>query len=249
MNVDSTPRALLVAGIVALACSALVSVAISILRPQQIELQSFDRYRAILRTTGLSAANQMSDEAVLADYRALDARIVDFDTDWFVDASNGHAFDHWQLDQAEPAADVDKGQAQWAPVYLVRDERRLVSIVLPFDGPGMWAPILGYIALADDLNTVSGVVIYRHGDTPGIGDQIEDPAWLEQWRGKQIRDREGVLRFRVTKDANGPHEVDFISGASITTEATGDGAREWLGDERFGPFLKRLREQEEVSVE
>ena len=64
------------------------------------------------------------------------------------------------------------------------------------------------------------------------------------WHGKRILDEDGTLRFRVTSDATGPFEVDLISGASVTSEATGELVRTWLGDEGFGPFLKQLDKNE-----
>jgi Na+-transporting NADH:ubiquinone oxidoreductase subunit NqrC len=38
--------------------------------------------------------------------------------------------------------------------------------------------------------------------------------------------------------------VDLISGASVTSEATGEFVRSWFGDAGYGPFLKTLDENE-----
>jgi len=247
MNVDTFPRTLLVAAAVALFCSAMVSLAVHFLRPLQVGLQSLERNRAILEAADLLPPGEVSDRDVVSRYLDLDAQVVDLDTGWFTGGFDAHAYDHWRLRDEGQAAAVDPGadgRKRYVPVYLVRKAASLQKIVLPVDGSGMWSTIYGYVALGKDLNTISGVTFHRHGETPGVGDLIEDEAWLAAWHGKRIRDEDGTLRFRVTRDATGSFEVDLISGASVTTQAAGELVRTWLGDEGFGPFLKKLDENE-----
>lgn len=241
MNVDTLPRTLIVAAGVALFCSAMVSAAVHFLRPLQTAFESLERNRAVLAAGDLLPSDEVSDREVVATYLDLDARIVDLDTGWFAAGFDAHAYDHWQQREADEPAIEDR---RYVPVYLVRKARGFEQIVLPVDGHGMWSDIYGYIALGPDLNTITGVTFHRHGETPGIGDRIQDPSWLETWRGKRIRDADGATRFRVTKDASGQFEVDIVSGASVTTGATGDIIRDWLGDDGFGPFLENLAENE-----
>ena len=247
MNVDTAPRTLLVAGVVTLFCSAMVSLAVHFLRPLQVGLQSLERNRAILEAADLLPPGDVSNRDVVSRFLDLDAQVIDLDTDWFADGIDAHAYDHWRLHDEVPAAEADPGTddgKRYVPVYLVRKAGTLEKIVLPVDGSGMWSTIYGYVALGEDLNTITGVTFHRHGETPGVGDRIQDQAWLATWHGKRIQDEDGATRFRVTRDATGPYEVDLISGASVTTEATGELVSTWLGDEGYGPFLKKLDESE-----
>ncbi len=247
MNVDTFPRTLLVAGGVALFCSAMVSLAVYFLRPLQVGLQSLERNRAILVAADLLPPGEVSDREVVSRYLELDAQVVDLGTGWFTGGFDAHAYDHWRLhDESQAAADDPgaDGRKRYVPVYLVRKAASLQKIVLPVDGSGMWSTIYGYVALGKDLNTITGVTFHRHGETPGVGDRIQDEAWLAAWHGKRIRDENGVMRFRVTRGAKGPYEVDLISGASVTSEATGELVRTWIGDEGYGPFLEKLDKNE-----
>jgi Na+-transporting NADH:ubiquinone oxidoreductase subunit C len=243
MNVDTVPRTLLVAAGVALFCSAMVSLAVHYLRPQQVALQSLERNRAILEAADLLPPGEVSDRELVSRYLDLDARVVDLDTAWFAEGFDAHAYDHWRLRDDVQAAASDDGR-RYVPVYLVRKAGRLEKFVLPVDGGGMWSTIYGYVALGEDLNTITGVTFHRHGETPGVGDRIQDEAWLTTWNDKRILDADGAVRFRVTRDATGPFEVDLISGASVTSEATGEFVRSWFGDAGYGPFLKTLDENE-----
>ncbi len=49
----------------------------------------------------------------------------------------------------------------------------------------------GYIALETDATTIIGLRFYDHGETPGLGGEIDDPEWQRLWRGKKIYDDSG----------------------------------------------------------
>lgn len=245
MNVDTPSRTLLVAAGVAVFCSAMVSLTVNFLRPTQLGLQLLERNRAILEAAELLPPGDVTDRELVARFLELDARVVDLDTGWFADGFDAQNYDHWQLRDDAQAAGTELGQVErYVPVYLVRKTDQLERIVLPVDGPGMWSTIYGYVALDEDLNTITGVTFHRHGETPGVGDRVQDPSWLATWHGKRVWDDNGELRFSVTKNASGPYEVDLVSGASVTTEAAGEIVRTWVGEDHFGPFLRRLDNRE-----
>jgi Na+-transporting NADH:ubiquinone oxidoreductase subunit C len=241
VNVDTLPRILAVAAGVALFCSAMVSATVYFLRPMQLAFESLERNRAVLEAGGLLPDDEISDREIVARFLDLDARVVDLDAARFASGFDGRTFDHWQATEQDDAA---AGERRYVPVYLVRQGDRIARIVLPVDGKGMWSRIYGYIALDSDFNTIVGVSFHRHGETPGIGDRIQDASWLESWRGKRLRDADGQLEFRVTKNASGPFEVDVVSGASVSTGATGEIVRTWFGEDGYGPFLEKLPESE-----
>ena len=82
-----------------------------------------------------------------------------------------------------------------------------------------------------------------------LGGEIDNPRWLAQWSGKQLYDRERKLRIAVVKggvDRDSPesrHQVDAISGATLTSRGVSNLMRYWLGDHGFGPYLSQLRSQ------
>jgi len=243
VNVNTVPRTLAVAAIVALACSAMVSSAVYILRPIQQGYARLERNRAILAVAGRLPTGDVADREIVARFIDLEAHVVDTATGNYATNVDARSFDHWKT-EVDPASPVHRPTL--APVYLVRKDKVLERMVLPVHGRGMWSAIYGYVALDADLTTVVDIAFFRHGETPGIGDRIQDPAWLANWRGKRIYDESGEARLRVVKGAQGPYEVDLISGASVTSSATGDLVRYWFGDDGYRLFLDRLRGREEL---
>ena len=129
-------------------------------------------------------------------------------------------------------------RARFAPVYILTDGDDIERVVLPIHGQGMWSRIYGYICLATDLNTVVAIRFYEHGETPGVGDRIQDPKWYAQWSGKRLYDDAGAFALQVTGgDTASPYQVDSISGATITAQGVGKFVNYWLGEDGFGAFL------------
>ncbi len=84
-------------------------------------------------------------------------------------------------------------------VYLLLDDGKLQQLILPVHGKGLWSTMYGFVSLGDDLTTVNGFAFYEHGETPGLGGEIDNPAWKKQWPGKKIYDDQGNTRIEVLK--------------------------------------------------
>ena len=101
----------------------------------------------------------------------------------------------------------------------------LDAIILPVSGKGLWSTCYGYLALAGDKNTVKGIQFYRHGETPGLGGEIENANWTAMWKGKQILNDKGELvsvtvkkgKVDQSKPVEKKHFVDGLAGATITS--------------------------------
>lgn len=257
MSTERVGRTLAVAVAVALACSAMVSLAVHVLRPIQHAYAHVERNRAILEAAGTLDA-EADDAAVVAAYLDLDVRLVDLAAGAFADRSpitDPGGYDHWQVGESDPAslkradATAPTGPARYVPVYLLWRADVLQRLVLPVHGQGMWSTIYGYLALEPDFDTVAALTIYRHGETPGIGDRIEDPQWLARWQGKRVYDEAGDVRIAVVRQPrDSRYQVDLISGASVTSQSVGRLVELWLGEKGYGPLLQRLR-RGETSIE
>jgi Na+-transporting NADH:ubiquinone oxidoreductase subunit C len=130
--------------------------------------------------------------------------------------------------------------------YAVRQEGDLRLLILPVSGEGYQSTLYGYLALDGDLNTIQALSFYEQGETPGLGAQVEDPAWQAQWKGKRVRDTGGTMRVRVAGgDAQTEFEVDGISGATYTSDGVTNLLRFWLGPDGFGPYLERIQRKRE----
>jgi len=265
MSNASPRKALLVVILTAVVCSSLVSAAVVILRPIQLDNQMLVRGRNIVQLTGQLSADQVTDdEQVLELFKSLDARLVNLDEARFDDAFDPRFYDMRravndpELGTAVPA-ELDLAslgrRSRFAPVYLVWRGSELDRIILPVRGAGMWSMMYGYIALEADLNSVAGMTFYEQNETPGLGDQITHEHWLEQWRGREIFNDQGKPVFRVSDDTVRPgsdavrYEVDALSGATVTANAVTALIRYWFGEHGYGPFLSWLREHPPTPAE
>ena len=143
-----------------------------------------------------------------------------------------------------------KRRALQASVYLVEQKGKIKKVILPVHGLGLWSTLYGFIALdSRDINTIRGLVYYEHAETPGLGGEVDNPSWKALWDGKQAFGEDGSIRIDVIKGKVVPgrpesiHQIDGLSGATITARGVKNMLRYWLSPEGFGPYLARLKEQ------
>ncbi|WP_462317805.1 NADH:ubiquinone reductase (Na(+)-transporting) subunit C [Marinilabilia sp.] len=107
------------------------------------------------------------------------------------------------------------------PVYECHLDNGEVKYILPVRGKGLWGPIWGYIALNQDKQTIYGATFDHKGETPGLGAEIANDAFQQQFKGKSIFDNEELVSVQVVKGGapdDAPHSVDAISGGTITSQ-------------------------------
>ena len=224
------------------------------LKPLQLRNAVLARQIEILRVAGLM--EEGGDVDVLFDQ--VEVRVVNLDTGDFVDDIDGATYDQRKAakdpsmsDAVPPEADVAgiQRRARYAPIYVVKDGDEIATIILPIHGYGLWSTMYGFLALEGDASTVKGLTFYEDGETPGLGGEINNPRWQARWVGRQLFDDQGEARLRVIRgspDPNSPeaiHQVDGISGATLTVNGVNNAIEYWFGDSGFGKFLARFRQQ------
>jgi len=249
-----TSKVVLSALLVALVCSTLVTVSTVVLRPVQEQNRQQYMKRNILKVADL----WQKGVAIDIQLQQLETRLVDLASGSFQQVDNAAAYDHLkaahdptQSVALNPEQDIAgiKRRAHLAPVYLVRDDKkRIRKIILPIYGYGLWSTLYGFIALQEDTATVIGLRFYEHGETPGLGGEVDNKRWLNQWQGKRVFDQFWQPQIQLVKggidqsNSMAVHQVDALSGASLTNRGIENLIRFWMGDDGFGPFLTRVRE-------
>ena len=71
-----------------------------------------------------------------------------------------------------------------------------------------------FICLEPDLETLKGIEVLDHSETPGLGGRITEDQFKKQFKGKKLRPKLMVVRERKGEAAN---EVDAITGATNTS--------------------------------
>lgn len=249
---DSTRKTLWVAFSLSMVCAILVSAAVVILQPVQETNKALDRKRNILAAAGLLQEGVSVED----QFKSVQTRIVDLRTGKFTDDVVPENFDQRKSSKdplsseaLTPDQDIAKvfRREHYSLVYLLKDaEGGISKIVLPVRGYGLWSTLYGYIALESDANTVAGIGFYEHGETPGLGGEVDNPRWKAAWPGKQVY-RDGAVQIGLIKGtvdptaANAAWQVDGLAGATITSRGITNLVHFWLGESGFEPFLKNLR--------
>lgn len=251
---DTVSGTFIVAGSLCIACAILVSVTTVILRPFQYANRELDKKKNILLVAGLLDENKNVDDIFNS---RVNAKVVEIETGEYVTNIDPATFD--ALAQAKDSSqnriipsEEDKAgirmRARHAVVYEIKDKQgQLDKILLPIYGKGLWSTLYGFLAVAMDGNTVKGIGFYQHGETPGLGGEVDNPKWKALWDGKLIRDNSGNLALEVMKGAVNPgsskasYQVDGLSGATLTSRGVSDLVRYWLGQDGFASFLDKLK--------
>lgn len=139
-----------------------------------------------------------------------------------------------------------KGNVQRLPLFVAEKDGKTLYI-LPVRGNGLWDAIWGYIALNDDLKTINGVYFDHKGETPGLGANITESFFTEDFKGEHLYDASGNFKgIEISKSNGDPNnedktdnQVDAISGATIT--GNGVGAMINSGIRAYLPYFETLK--------
>lgn len=242
--------------ILAFVCSALVAAAAVGLRPQQEANRAMDQKKNILYAAGLYEEGQTIEQM----FAPIETRVVELATGKFVPESR---IQPQSYEQQKAAMADDTGRKltaeediaklrrleKYSLVYLVKDGDKINQIILPVRGKGLWSTMYAYVAIDSDLTTIRGVSFYQHGETPGLGGEVENRSWLQGWQGKEVYNDNGQVDLEFVKGAMAEdkearlHQIDGLSGATLTTNGVENLMEFWFGEHGFKPFLARLKEE------
>jgi len=252
---DSTWYTIGFAALVCVVCALPIAGAAVALRPKQELNARLDRLGKVLMVAGLMERGEtLTPTELEARFDAsVVARAVDMRTGESVDTIDTKAYDQRRAAR-DPlvSAEAPENAARVlrvpnvAVVYEVMAADTLQAVIVPIQGYGLWSTMYGYLALAPDTRTVSGITFYEHGETAGLGGEIENPRWQAKWVGRKAFNEQGEVALEVIKGAAGPvaddpFRVDGLSGATITSRGVTATLDFWLGPTGFGPYLDRLR--------
>lgn len=259
MQNDSTLKTIIVAAVLCVVCSVLVSAAAVGLKDLQDENKKLDIQKNLLLASGLIEGKATKAE-ILEAYKSIRAQVVDLETGAVTDI-DPTTFDQ-KAARKDPkrnkviSSDEDtagiKTRSKFAVVYKVMEGDEIKMLVLPINGKGLWSTLYGFLALAPDTRTIKGFGFYEHAETPGLGGEVDNPQWKAQWSGKIASDENFEPVIRVIKgsvsssDPAAAHKIDGLSGATITANGVTGLVRYWLGSDGFGPYLAKFRQEHGV---
>ncbi|MCH5239951.1 MAG: NADH:ubiquinone reductase (Na(+)-transporting) subunit C [Muribaculaceae bacterium] len=213
MNKNSNIYTIIYSIVLVVVVGVVLSVVYQALRPKQLENIANDTKKQILASVHISpqkgeSISELFNEHIVSSY------IVNFTGDRVNNTEN--PFDiNMALEIKKPA------EERLLPVYECSTPDGNKFIV-PVYGAGLWGPIWGYVAFDANGNTIYGAYFSHQGETPGLGAEIEKPAFQNQFEGKDIFDSKGdftsIAVVKTGKEPQGKAWVHAVSGGTITSQ-------------------------------
>ena len=204
----------------------MVSLLLALTSTQLKNLQEFnielDKKKNILKCIGRDLSLMEGDE-IIEEYKNNISNIIL--------KLNGDIVSNIASENLESVPNKSTGEVkyflnniEYLPAYKSSNPE---AFIIPISGKGLWSTLFGYFALEMDLNTVIGITFYKHGETPGLGGEVEKKWFQNNFVGKKIFNQTGklvsikVVKGKVNDVYSGQalnHGVDGISGATITSK-------------------------------
>ena len=223
-------RPFLFAAGLCLICSFFLTFAATSLKPMQLKNQAVDKQKNILKVLGVTNSSQKYTNN---DIEQLFSKFI---VAKYVKSNGGLQDEKTDL-----------------PVYLYVKNNKVSAYAIPISGYGLWSTLYGYFSVEGDGETVKGITFYQHGETPGLGAEVEAKWFQDNFIGKKIASNSGefksvgIVRGKVAdvvKKDQQQYYVDGISGATVTSKGVENFLKEGL--KSYEPFSKRLRRKESV---
>ena len=242
--------------VLAFGCSLLVAAAAVGLRPLQDANKQLDQKKNILNAAGIYQPNT----PIAEQFSVIETKIVDLASGEYVPSETVNPVSYNQLGAA---LSEENGRAlqrsddpagirrleNYSFIYLVRKGDKIDQVVVPVRGKGLWSTMYAYVALDGDLTTIKGISFYEHGETPGLGGEVQNPRWQAGWQQKKLYSPEGEMALKIVKSSSQgspeelPYMVDGLSGATLTSQGVENLIHFWFGNDGFKPYFNRVKSE------
>lgn len=217
---------------------AVLALVYGALKPTQDDNIRVDKMKQMLSAVHVAAP---SDDMVIETYNK-------YFTEAFEVNVNGEIIGN----DAEEAFGVDMAKEQKKeaaervlPVFKFTGDDGNIRYLVPVSGAGLWGAIWGYVSVEADGKTIYGAYFTHASETPGLGAEIQNPDFQEQFAGKAIYKDGKFLPVEVMKNGQKPTSgadyVNAISGGTITSKGVQSMINTCLTD--YEAFLNTLSNQ------
>ncbi|MBK6730321.1 MAG: NADH:ubiquinone reductase (Na(+)-transporting) subunit C [Bacteroidetes bacterium] len=210
------------ASIVTVIVAIALAFAHSSLEPQMLENEKLATQKDILRSVGLVDLPNTAE----VYGKSITSVVID---------ANGKLVEGVPAETVSMAAEYKKPEAdQIHPLFIYTADDGSKKYILPVFGNGLWDKIWGYVAIESDFNTIAGVSMDHKSETPGLGAEIKDnpEKYDDPFIGKSIYDsNNNYVSIRMVKGGikEPEHEIDGISGATITSDGVNEMMERGIG--------------------
>jgi Na+-transporting NADH:ubiquinone oxidoreductase subunit C len=238
-----------------LVCSVLVSVMAVSLRERQEVNMVLDQRLNVLAVAGVIETGQkLSKEQVDQYFQKIEELVIERTSGQILEGADPVAVNPVKEAKDPTLSGETPPEHRRTRVERLPNRLELYRVdvpghecwVLPIWGNGLWSTLYGYLALSPDAQTVVGITYYQHGETPGLGGEVDNPFWKAQFPGKRAYDESGEPLLTVVKPGlavDRSYQVDGMSGATITSNGVSWMIDLWLSSAGYGTFLRKATTQ------
>ena len=256
---DSNSYTIIFAIVMVIVVGSLLAFTASSLKPNIKENERMEKQQNILYAMGVNEneegsitfistekvaeafSTKISEQIVL---EVKDGKILkEMNRDEFMAANNNK--EPYLIDIKKQQTRAKNGKSRFLPLFKGQQEGSTVYVA-PIRGNGLWDAIWGYVALDTDM-IIKGVFFDHAGETPGLGANIKQRYFMDDFYGEKLLTEAGVFKgITVAKGNNDPknedkddYEVDALAGATIT----GDGVSAMIKKDLklYLPYFKNLK--------
>ena len=197
-------------------CAFLLSLTNSMLKDKQLYNIEVDRQKNVLKCAGFSVESLSNNEIVDYYKSSIKEKVISLDgssTDFTIGELNVVE------NKSTGQLNYFKDNNEYLPIYEYSKNGVLENYIIPISGKGLWSTLYGFISLSNDFVYVKGITFFKHGETPGLGGEVDNPNFQKQFVNKKIfNENNEFVSVSVVKPgiAKGDYEVDGLSGATIT---------------------------------
>lgn len=245
-NTDSNGYTIVFATAMVLVVGALLAFAASSLKEKIAENKRIEKQQNILYAMGINNNDETSVEfvsknTVESDFSKYIIKQIVIEGDKISEDSNAYLIDI----KVEEAKAKDPSYTRKLPLFIGEKDNKDFYIV-PVRGKGLWDAIWGYVALDNEL-VIQGVFYDHAGETPGLGSNIKERFFMDDFEGEHIMDGDifkGVAVAKGNADPKNMRKNDFAVDAIAGATITGDGLAAMLKKDLklYVPYFKTIKQ-------
>lgn len=230
----SNQYTLMYASVLSVITAIVLAVAAVGLKPAQEANSALDKKSNILRAVRLSFSERSQIEDTYA--KGIQEMVLN---------AAGEVVNDVKVSEINLKTEAGKTpQERRLPLYVFTEQTGKKYYIVPMQGVGLWGAIWGYLSIQDDFSTVYGAFFDHKSETPGLGAEIAEMPFQEQFQGKQIMEEGQFVSVNVIKktdksDFGAEHRVDAISGGTITSKGTSNMIKNGL--EPYLAYFEKLK--------
>ena len=245
IKTDNNGYTLLFAVIMVIVVGTILAFAADGLKDRITENKRIEKQQNILYAMGINENDERS--AIFVSKDKVGAEFSNYITKQLVIQGENILDDNeaYLIDvKKEQAAAKDESYQRRLPLFIGENEGNTYYIA-PIRGKGLWDAIWAYVAMDKDM-VVQGVFMDHKGETPGLGANINQRFFMDDFEGEHLMDNNSFKGITVAKGNGDPknvnktdHKVDAIAGSTIT----GNGVSAMIKKDLklYVPYFKTLK--------